>query len=344
MHFFSYNHELLVATGEMQRLFGDMVIKNVNPDGAHKFIAIPAIFSQSSRILKSILNPDANPVRLPVISIERKDIMVDLTRNTEINYDIQLRNSNTDTRMNPNLKPPIPVNITYDVHFYSKHPTELDMMLSNFIPFFNKDVFVKTPHPKIEGRFLSHQIVWNGSIVPEWHAELQNIQDDIINATTSFTYKTELWGGDEKVKSDNSGKVLVIDLTLSNSTSDIYDKYDSSKNENNVGGFYAVPYSQSFNSYFEMLLASEIKNPIYDGWCNSYYNALLNEAIVNNDLASAKTQIAAGANIQKYSYWPYAYAEKHAYTELASYLKENGALIRNVNDSDTLHVADLPAV
>ena len=47
-----------------------------------------------------------------------------------------------------NLYTPIPVDITYTVSMISKVPGDIDRIISNFILFFNKDVFVSHKHPK----------------------------------------------------------------------------------------------------------------------------------------------------------------------------------------------------
>lgn len=49
------------------------------------------------------------------------------------------------------LMTPVPVDIEYEVSIVSKYPSDIDMIASNFMVFFNSDIYVTCEHPKYEG-------------------------------------------------------------------------------------------------------------------------------------------------------------------------------------------------
>ncbi len=322
MHFTSYNKEIMTAQGEVIRLFSNIV----TVDRKNKRHIVPCAFGQTSRVLKGIMNPGAAPQVYPLITIERTSISIDQSRNMELNNDIAEMVSLV--HYNPNTRPPTPIDIKFKVNVFSKYPEELDMIICNFIPFYNKDVFVTTPHPKIEGKFLSHQIIWDGQVDTTWKSELSNNDQDMQAASATFTYKTEIFGGTEKLGDDNFGKILKINMSLSPSDGSTYPDFDPNNPDGNIiGGFYAVDYSESFDHYYQNIISH-----YYNGDCDadivfSVYNAMFNSAILNNDIDSLKDAFANGADIHKRSYWPYKYAQSREYSEIMAWLEENGALI-----------------
>ncbi len=73
----------------------------------------------------------------------------------------------------------MPVDISYDVMIVSKFPGDIDKILSNFICFFNNDLFVSSIHPKYDGLVLNNQVIMEDTISEELPEELMPEQDDI---------------------------------------------------------------------------------------------------------------------------------------------------------------------
>ena len=46
------------------------------------------------------------------------------------------------------LMAPVPVDISYDVTVVAKYPSDIDKIASNFMVFFNSDIYVSCEHPK----------------------------------------------------------------------------------------------------------------------------------------------------------------------------------------------------
>lgn len=340
MKVLSYNKEILTATGEMIRLFSNITIlqlhdKNgnaVKPITAKK-ILVPLEYAQASRILKSIMNPKGAPKEYPLVTLEKKNISADLSRNAEIHHDMAITTSLPNYL--PDSHPPIPVDIGFKLTIFGKYPEDVDMIVSNFAAWFNMDVFVTTPHPKLKGRTLNHQVVWSGEVNYDWKSSLQSTEQDIIIASTDFTYKTELYAGYGPIKSTPDGIIHKIILDYSVSDGSLYPEYDPSKAGggeggmgNIMGGFYCVPYDSDFDAYSERIVTNTISpgELDYDGLSFNYFNEAFNEAVMNADMDALSSAASSGANIYLHSYWPYVYAKNAGYSDIVAWLEDHNSL------------------
>lgn len=317
MKTYSYNKELLVATAEMQMIFNNIIIKRNNTD-----IAVPCVFGQRSRILKFLQNPQGSTYKLPMSAITRGNIRLASNRSNNIHYNILSKSDFAP--IDPNCIQPVPIDIEYKLTFITKYPNDMEMIMSNFIPFFNKDIYVTSPHPKLEGRSINHQIVWSGEIDTNWPNELQNVDNDLQICNTSFIYKTELFGGSGYIQENDSGIIYTIDLTMSPSTSNISDSYEPSGN-NVLGGFYPVPYQYDFITYVDKILNSSrtdyIVDPERDEFISNYANEAFNEGVLNGDIYAVSGAVLSGANVYKTSYWPLSYANANNYSDIVTYIE-----------------------
>lgn len=98
------------------------------------------------------------------------------------------------------LMAPVPVDITYDVTVMAKYPADIDKIASNFMVFFNSDIYVSCEHPKYQGIKMNNQVIMSDSVSEEHPDEFDGTQDDITTATFQFTFKTYLFGGTQKAK------------------------------------------------------------------------------------------------------------------------------------------------
>ena len=81
------------------------------------------------------------------------------------------------------LLTPVPIDVSYDVSIIAKYPSDIDKIASNFMVFFNNDVYVSCEHPKYEGIMLNNQVVMQDSVTEDHPDELDGAVDDLITAT-----------------------------------------------------------------------------------------------------------------------------------------------------------------
>lgn len=354
MYYTSYNKEIMTAGAEILRLFSNISIPQLHGD-ANDDGHVICVQGQSSRILKSILNPTAAAQKYPIISIEKNGLHIDKSRNREINYDVSIT---TSTNIyDPNTRVPTPVDIEFTLNIFAKYPEDVDMIVSNFVPFFNTDVFVTTPHPKLNGKFLNHQVIWSGDVNWDWKSTLQSNEQDIQMASTKFTYKTEIFGGDTVLENDKEAIInnIILDYSETNGTTDT--SFNPNSKNNLFGGFYVVPYSEDFEEYSNKIMSNILKPlpedaksdknfAVYDSLGINGYDEIFNSAVMHNDMSELQRAAKNGATIYKYSYWPYAYAKSNGYEDIMKWIEDNGGKTVNISPryeskNEGFHIAEL---
>jgi hypothetical protein len=69
---------------------------------------------------------------------------VDIKNNDRLaNINNEVKYSTHSSRLDYNLYTPVPIDISYEVTIISKYQEHIDRAISNFIPFFNKDLYVR---------------------------------------------------------------------------------------------------------------------------------------------------------------------------------------------------------
>lgn len=189
MEYRSYNRELAYANILFKRLFSNIAIER---DG--KLVRFKCLIGNRSRIFKNLENPQkAAQYTLPMIIVQRTGITKNDERLANVWNEIKYRDHSS--RLNYNLFTPVPIDISYDVVLISKNQGDIDMALSNFIPFFNKDLYVSGIHPVFKDLQYTSQVVMENGIQEEHPDELSPTDDDLVVATCQFTFKTFIFCG-----------------------------------------------------------------------------------------------------------------------------------------------------
>lgn len=194
MEFVSFNDELGISLLLFKRVFSNIQIERTDKDGKKSWLRIPCVYGQRSRIVKNLENPDRKAnYKLPLIAFNRTGWSRQPDRlnnlHNEVKYEI------TSSRRDYNKLTPVPVDISYDVVIMAKYPSDIDKIASNFMVFFNNDIYVSCQHPKWEGIKMNNQIVMSDSVSEDHPDEFGGEQNDFTTATFNFTFKTYLFGG-----------------------------------------------------------------------------------------------------------------------------------------------------
>lgn len=193
----SYNNEMAFANLLFKRLFSNIVITRRKGDES-KDIPVKCIIGNRSRIFKDLENHEkAANYSLPMIVIMRTGVQRNSERLSKLHNEVV--NSPNSKTIIYDLYTPVPIDIEYSVTVISKYPGDNDMIMSNFIPFFNSDLFVTCVHPKFNNLTYSSQVIMGDSITEEHPDEFDETTDDIITTTFNFTFKTFIFAGSKKV-------------------------------------------------------------------------------------------------------------------------------------------------
>lgn len=193
----SYNKELALSSILFSKLFRNIVINRKLANGKIEACKVTCVIGTRSRILKAFENgQEPAQFTLPMISITRTAIARDPSRLSNLHNEIKW---STNKTINYDLYSPNPINIDYKVTIYAKYMADIDMILSNFVIFFNDDLWVSAEHPKYLNLKYYSQIVMHNNINETRNESLANTELDVVTAECTFTFKTFLFGGSRKV-------------------------------------------------------------------------------------------------------------------------------------------------
>lgn len=263
----TFNAELAMANLMFLRLFNNIVIQRTSNNNT-KDIKVNCQLGQRSRIMKSWQNAERRAnMKLPMIAINRTGY----TRNgdrlnnmhNEVKYEISSKHRKYD------LLTPIPIDISYDVSIIAKYASDIDQIASNFMVFFNPDVYVTCVHPKYEGIKLNNQIIMSDSVSEEHPDEIDGSADDFITTTFQFTFKTYLFGGNQQAKKTPQ---YVLSSYLSDVISSCVYELDED-DKKNISNFLSCSLSTTVQKKVQAETSSYVENPalssddtIYDGF------------------------------------------------------------------------------
>ena len=168
-------------------------------DGSVEACKVACVLGARSRVLKAFEGGQENPqYTLPMISITRSGIKRDPTRLSNLHNEVK---HSTGTAINYDLFTPNPINIEYKVTVYAKYTADIDMIISNFLVFFNNDIYVSSIHPKYKDMRYYSQVIMGDSISETRNETIANTANDFMVAELSFTFKTFVFGGNRAVSS-----------------------------------------------------------------------------------------------------------------------------------------------
>ena len=248
------------------RLFNNIVIQRTDSNNNTTDIKVNCQLGQKSRILKNWQNAEKRAnMKLPMIAVNRTGYSRNGDRlnnmHNEVKYEMTSKYRKYD------LLTPIPVDINYDVVVMAKNVSDIDQIASNFMVFFNPDVYVTCEHPKYEGIRLNNQIIMSDSVAEEHPDELDGASDDFVTTTFQFTFKTYLFGGNQQAKK-------VPKYILSTYTSSVMSAYTyelDDKDKENLSSFANCSLSTTMYKKTNATISTYVENPnlsdaIYDGF------------------------------------------------------------------------------
>ena len=258
MKYQSYNSELRTAVAQVLDVFNDIKIERLDADGqTQKTISVPSVYGSRSRILKSLENKE-KVFTLPLISISRQSIQRDSTRCFSTKADILSQIGNSP---NHETKTPIPINITFSMSILCRYMSDLDQIVSNFVPFMNPEIYVAWKHPKTPSTTLTSQILWDGSIDETGADEITEDEPMRVEATTTFTYKTWVFTGRGEYKPDPDASGIIKRINFNPNLAPVCpvggnpDEYAYG-----LSDWYSVPVGEDFGEFTDKIVRGYIKD------------------------------------------------------------------------------------
>lgn len=208
--------------------FDDIVIGRFNKERKEKDkINVRYVYAPKQRVLYDIIN-ESKTLTLPVVSVNVTNISRDQNRVFNKLDGFYYQGNVGEDKVSRHIKAPVPVNITLSVSVLTRYQTDMDQILSNFIPFCNPYVVISWKIPKefnlSVDQEIRSEVLWTGDVNMSYPTELTSSQKARVTADTSFTIKGWLF----KDTDNPSGNIFFVDNNFHTTTNlEYYDNYES---------------------------------------------------------------------------------------------------------------------
>jgi len=152
--------------------FDDVVISRHNRDrSVEKQIKVRYVYAPKQRVVHDLTNK-AKHITLPVIAVNISSVSRDPARvfnkilgshhprvDELAGYEVRNRNDF--------LKPPTPIDISLSMSILTRYQTDMDQILSNFIPYTNPYIVISWTTPEgllQEQQEIRSQVLWDGNV------------------------------------------------------------------------------------------------------------------------------------------------------------------------------------
>lgn len=186
-----YYFEIKDMLAQFVTAFDDIVIKRFNVNRkAEDRISVRYVYSPKQRVLYDIVNLAQN-MTLPAVAITIGNIARD--NNRVFNKLDGFYYSQGSNKKAGHLKSPVPINITINMSIITRFQTDMDQILSNFVPYTNPYVVIGWQIPDEMGlpteQEIRSEVLWDGDIAMTYPTDLNGQEKARVIADTSFTIK-----------------------------------------------------------------------------------------------------------------------------------------------------------
>lgn len=159
-------------------------------------LQVKYVYSPKQRVIHDITNK-AKHITLPVIAVSMSSISRDPTRvfnklDSSYHLNIDPTSPTGDVGREDSIPQPVPININVSMSILTKYQSDMDQILSNFIPFSNPYIVISWKVP-VEftalPREIRSEVLWNENINLSYPVELSPDTPYRVSADTSFTIK-----------------------------------------------------------------------------------------------------------------------------------------------------------
>jgi len=234
---YTYYFEVKDLILQFLAAFDNVVIKRYNRNRvAEATQQVRYIYAPKQRVLFDLVNAAQN-ITLPVVSITISDISRDNNRVFNKNAGFFAYGSVEDRSPSSktfHYKTPVPVNIGVNMSVIARYQSDMDQILSNFVPFNNPYIVLSWTVPKDFNlpytQEIRTEVLWSGNIDLEYPQDMNGNQKAQIVANTKFTIKGWLFP-DPQNPINNIFRIDVSMTAVSGGTSLQFGNYNVLKSQ-----------------------------------------------------------------------------------------------------------------
>jgi hypothetical protein len=168
-------------------------------------IQVKYVYAPKQRVLFDLTNPGQN-LTLPIVAITMGSVQRDPDRvfNKTVGFysPTTLQEKSNSKSYTDYFKTPVPVNITINMSILTRYQTDMEQILSNFVPYNNPYIIISWTMPKQYNLAFEQEIrtevLWNGQTNISYPVDINGGQKAQIVAETGFTIKGWIFPGAEQ--------------------------------------------------------------------------------------------------------------------------------------------------
>jgi hypothetical protein len=217
VHLQTFHFEIRDLLTQFVTAFDEIIINRYDKNRIPKNkVQVRYVYAPKQRVLYDLVNLAQN-ITVPVVSVSISNVARDEARvfNKINGYYFPSGTSDISTgSTSVHYNSPVPVNITVNMSIMTKFQTDMDQILSNFIPYNNPYIILswKVPTDLATGGFaipqeIRSEVLWSGSVNLNYPTDISANEKYKIVGDTSFTIKGWLF----PAKQDPVGNIFYID-------------------------------------------------------------------------------------------------------------------------------------
>ncbi len=257
--------------------FDDIVIGRFNKEREEKDrINVRYLYAPKQRVMHDIINLNKT-IEIPAVAVNISSVSRDTTRvfNKVDGFYYSSNDPQTNQLTSRHIKAPIPINLELSVSIIARYQSDIDQILSNFVPFCNPYVVISWYVPKefniAVDQEIRSEVLWNGNVAMNYPIELNGSAKARVTADTSFTVKGWLF----KDEAQPAGNIFFIENNFI--TENVLTEYESMTGFNALSSIeYNYDTSSSKTRTDTFILSG---SPFVSG---IYYNNVLLQAPLKN--------------------------------------------------------------
>lgn len=217
----TFHFEIKDLLTQFVAAFDDIIIKRFdNKRVPQQKVQVRYVYAPKQRVIYDLVNKAQN-LTVPVIAININSVSRDETRvfNKLAGFYISRGVSEVDTKLISQFyRTPVPVNIQINMSILTKFQTDMDQIISNFVPYSNPYIILSWKVPAdILGNAVPQEIrsevLWDGGITLSYPTDIASNEKYRIVGDTAFTIKGWLF----PYVSNPAGNIYSINANFYNS-------------------------------------------------------------------------------------------------------------------------------
>ena len=163
MQSYTYHWEIKDLLTQFLQAFDGAIVKRfdaLRKSGSN--VAVRYVYAPKQRVLHDLVNK-AQHTTLPAVAFNIASISRDNTRvfnKIEGSY----YTDSSDFTKNKHILQPVPINITVSISIMTRFQTDMDQILSNFVPYSDPYFIISWARDGLPDREIRTEVLWSGKI------------------------------------------------------------------------------------------------------------------------------------------------------------------------------------